>query len=326
MKTLALAVVLALAPGSARADPLADAAKKPVDRFRKSADTQTGERAQVRRIEIPRDMIGGPSPDPGGSLSAGDPKVKALLAAVDYVASDDARDKAKEAFGRYLERPGSAGGTVGPGDAEFAAAKRLIRSLVLAPASDPRRINVGKTSARAGGAAGWNLTPFTEGAPFPGGDVDFAEPPRDQIGQSGPSDRNFYRLRKIDDWANAVLHETLHIYHDAFVFAGFKSKRTTDEPPICFGQTIFGMGASPTLVCANNACPQPYGSYFDAASRTSKKCYRPCADSVGRSCFSWATPGRDATGPTEIVARQLSLDLTEASRGDALKKIVDAVR
>jgi hypothetical protein len=41
-------------------------------------------------------------------------------------------------------------------------------------------------------------------------------------------------------------------------------------------------------------------------------------------CYSWSTPGADQDGPTEILARKLSLDLTENSGGRALKIIIDA--
>lgn len=333
MKTLLLSLAALAVSMPAAADQFSDATGQTATKFKKAPSAKLSSSqasdlgAQIRALNA--SSVGGPSPS-AADAQAGDNSDSprpGFLAAVDYIA-DGGRAVCQASFAKYLERRASAGGVEGPQEDDFRIARESIRRLVLAPAGTDKehQISVKAMSARDGdvGSAYWQV--YVTDGKTSGGEVGLAARPRDKISASGPDDREYQRLKAIDNWANSVIHEALHVYYSAFISRGFTEKSTTDKYDVCFGQTVFAMGARPGVVCGpGRACPQVYRTYTDPRKPGSgSECYKPCGDP--QMCYSWAIPGKDMDGPTEIIARRAALDMTEASQGQALKKIVDAGR
>lgn len=312
MKALLLACLAArlAAAGPARAQSLEDAAAR-ASSF-KLKRKRPAARPAAKRLDL--SGLLGPQPILSPDVPAVDtPQSRAVLAAVEAL-DGDGLALAKAEFGAVLERPGSAGGREGPGDDDFRRAAKVLRGMIRSGT-----IRCGATGTR-GGSAGWALDPYTRADPFPGGEVDFTMPPASELAQSGPGDDRLGRVRSIDDWANGVLHETIHMYYSFFTRAeGFKAKPGLPAPPDCFGSTVFWNGERPAQFCPD-AAACPYPSY---AQKNGRACYKPCRDFT---CLAWSFAANDASGATELLARELSVDLSNAGGGRALGRIVRAAR
>lgn len=249
--------------------------------------------ANAQKIDL-SGLTGGPSPagPSAGEASAGPEKDIVLAAIREVGASDSAKNRFGLLFGSRA-RP--------DGTSEAYDDKKLKEAALKLEAM----IKSGKIAIKpvSGGAAGAWAPDITDGA-MTGGTFEVGDPRA--VKDIGRASRNFSQLFKQDQYANTILHETVHMFYSVAVLVqGFAAQ---SQPAVVenFRSYSFWNGSRPQSLGA----PYPYEK-------------PPCGNPT---CYQWKISGHGygkGGSATEYLARTISQELCDADNCAAYKRVLD---
>lgn len=249
--------------------------------------------ANAQKIDL-SGLLGGPSPaGPSAGETASGPEKDIVLAAIREVgASDAAKNRFALLFG---SRAGAGGGSEAYDGKKLSEAARTLEAMVRS-----EKISIKPVS---GGAAGAWAPDISDGV-MTGGTFEVGEsrPVRD----IGRASRSFSQLFKQDQYANTILHETVHMFYSVAVLVqGFTAQ---SQPAVveAFRSYSFWNGTRPQSLTT----PYPYEK-------------PPCGSPT---CYHWRISGHGygkGGSATEYLARTVSQEMCDADTCAAYKRVLE---
>jgi hypothetical protein len=251
--------------------------------------------ANAQKIDL-SGLTGGPSPSgpSAGSASAG-PERDIVLAAIREVGASDA---AKSRFALLFGARSKPDGTSEAYDAaKLGAAAAILEGMIKSGAIAIKPVS--------GGAAGAWAPDISNGA-MTGGTFEVGD--ARGVKDIGRSSRSFSQLFKQDQYANTILHETVHMFYSVAVLVQGFTPQSQPAVVESFRSYSFWNGSRPQSLGA----PYPYEK-------------PPCGNPT---CYQWKISahgyGKDGNA-TEYLARTVSQELCDADNCAAYGRVLAPV-
>ncbi len=249
--------------------------------------------ANAQKIDL-SGLTGGPSPSgPSAGESSSGPEKEIVLAAIREVGSSGAaKDRFAILFGSRAKPDGS---SEAYDEKKLKEAAQTLEGM----------IKTGKIAIKpvTGGAAGAWAPDITDGAMI-GGTFEVGD--SRSVKDIGRNSRNFSQLFKQDQYANTILHETVHMFYSVAVLVQGFAPQSQPAVAEAFRSFSFWNGSRPQSL----STPYPYEK-------------PPCGSPT---CYQWKISshgyGKDGNA-TEFLARTVSQEMCDADNCAAYKRVLD---